>query len=228
MNALSRAKESVRLIILDDVSPLFPAADSITDALEGETSSATLFADPEAFINAVKRVPPAVTLVNLDKFADHEAGLSQLVSAAPKAIIITASAHGNLSRSINVMRLGAHEFLIAPVALAVLTSHIDELLRHRQRRSAPDFHPTLTDAALSLGQKTAPPIPSGDPELPISPPNESIAPLWAQEREIIENALKVCNGNITLAAAALEISPSTIYRKKQSWAEKATNNPIIY
>lgn len=51
-------------------------------------------------------------------------------------------------------------------------------------------------------------------------PHSSIEPLWAQERRIIEDALDAFDGNIALAAAALEISPSTIYRKKQSWSER--------
>ncbi|MTI43376.1 two-component system repressor protein LuxO [Roseibium hamelinense] len=48
----------------------------------------------------------------------------------------------------------------------------------------------------------------------------SIEPLWAQERRIIEDALAAFDGNIAMAAAALEISPSTIYRKRQSWEAK--------
>jgi len=47
-----------------------------------------------------------------------------------------------------------------------------------------------------------------------------IEPLWAQERRIIEDALAAFDGNIAKAAAALEISPSTIYRKRQSWNER--------
>jgi two-component system repressor protein LuxO len=45
-----------------------------------------------------------------------------------------------------------------------------------------------------------------------------IEPLWAQEKRIIESALDAFDGNIAKAAAALEISPSTIYRKRQSWS----------
>ena len=47
----------------------------------------------------------------------------------------------------------------------------------------------------------------------------AIEPMWKQEQKIIENALDRYNGNISLAAAALEISPSTIYRKKQAWEQ---------
>lgn len=50
---------------------------------------------------------------------------------------------------------------------------------------------------------------------------ESIRPLWEVEKEVIENAIRLCGGNIAKAAARLEINPSTIYRKKESW-EKAS------
>lgn len=49
----------------------------------------------------------------------------------------------------------------------------------------------------------------------------AIEPLWAQERRIIEDALDAFDGNIAMAAAALEISPSTIYRKRQSWTGRS-------
>ncbi len=44
-----------------------------------------------------------------------------------------------------------------------------------------------------------------------------IRPLALVEREAIENAIGHCNGNIPKAAALLEVSPSTLYRKKQGW-----------
>ncbi|NKD54837.1 MULTISPECIES: sigma-54-dependent transcriptional regulator [unclassified Haematospirillum] len=50
-----------------------------------------------------------------------------------------------------------------------------------------------------------------------------LKPLWLIEKEAIESAIHVCGGNIPRAAALLEISPSTIYRKKISWAEKQPN-----
>ncbi|UYO01495.1 MAG: sigma-54-dependent Fis family transcriptional regulator [Devosia sp.] len=48
-----------------------------------------------------------------------------------------------------------------------------------------------------------------------------VLPMWQQEQRIIEDAVAAFGGNISLAAAALEISPSTIYRKRQSWSEMA-------
>src|SRR6185437_182214 len=50
----------------------------------------------------------------------------------------------------------------------------------------------------------------------------SIAPFWRQEQRIIEEALKAFGGNAQKAAAALEVAPSTIDRKLQSWARGKT------
>jgi two-component system repressor protein LuxO len=47
----------------------------------------------------------------------------------------------------------------------------------------------------------------------------SIDPFWRQEQRIIEAALKAFDGNAHKAASALEIAPSTIYRKLQAWAQ---------
>lgn len=62
--------------------------------------------------------------------------------------------------------------------------------------------------------------------LPRAPSNgrghaPSMTPLWQIEKEAIERAIMLCDGNIPRAAALLEISPSTIYRKKLSWADRA-------
>ncbi len=45
----------------------------------------------------------------------------------------------------------------------------------------------------------------------------TIRPLWLVEKEAIEQAIAYCDGNIPKAAAMLEVSPSTIYRKRQGW-----------
>ncbi|GIC75698.1 sigma-54 dependent transcriptional regulator [Moritella sp. F3] len=53
---------------------------------------------------------------------------------------------------------------------------------------------------------------------------EGIVPLWKSEKRIIENAISHCNGNIPKAAALLDISASTIYRKRQGWAHASSSN----
>ncbi|MFG1401360.1 sigma-54-dependent transcriptional regulator [Xanthobacter sediminis] len=52
-------------------------------------------------------------------------------------------------------------------------------------------------------------------------PFPKVEPLAVTERRAIEHAIAAFQGNIALAAAALDLSPSTLYRKKQSWQERA-------
>ena len=44
-----------------------------------------------------------------------------------------------------------------------------------------------------------------------------IEPLWITEKRAIQAAIESCEGNINKAAGLLEVAPSTIYRKIQSW-----------
>lgn len=46
---------------------------------------------------------------------------------------------------------------------------------------------------------------------------KNIRPMWIVEKETIENAIAACDGNIPQAAGLLELSPSTIYRKRLAW-----------
>lgn len=50
--------------------------------------------------------------------------------------------------------------------------------------------------------------------------DNQIDPLWLAEKKYIEATINLCKGNVPKAAAVLEVSPSTIYRKKQQWSEK--------
>lgn len=46
-----------------------------------------------------------------------------------------------------------------------------------------------------------------------------VEPLWVVEKRAIQAAIDACDGNIPRAAGLLEVSPSTIYRKLQTWQE---------
>ncbi len=46
---------------------------------------------------------------------------------------------------------------------------------------------------------------------------DNICPLWKTEKEVIEQAIKLTNGNISEVARRLEISTPTIYRKLKLW-----------
>lgn len=46
-------------------------------------------------------------------------------------------------------------------------------------------------------------------------------PLWKIEKSHIESSIDHCNGNVTRAAALLEVSPSTLYRKRTEWDDRS-------
>lgn len=49
---------------------------------------------------------------------------------------------------------------------------------------------------------------------------QEIRPMWQVEREAIQNAIEYCDGNVLNAAVLLDLSPSTVYRKKQQWEQE--------
>lgn len=76
---------------------------------------------------------------------------------------------------------------------------------------------------VSIKETTTPdPRARGPEATPVATGEASIIPLWRIERKAIEDAIKRCDGNIPRAAVFLEVSPSTIYRKLQSWEKPVT------
>lgn len=134
---------------------------------------------------------PQIILVDLKTIGDAEAIGS--LKARFTAPIIVLSDRPSMASAVKVMRAGACDFFPKPASIGAIATRIGGLLA-RNVVSA-------NEAAVS---SSAP----------------AITPFWEQERDIIESALTACNGNISRAAAALQISPSTIYRKKQSWDER--------
>ncbi|MGF1744049.1 sigma-54-dependent transcriptional regulator [Vibrio minamisatsumaniensis] len=65
-------------------------------------------------------------------------------------------------------------------------------------------------------------------QAPITPPlttsDGAIRPMWQIEREAIQHAINHCDGNVLNAAVLLELSPSTVYRKKQAWESEDEYN----
>jgi two-component system repressor protein LuxO len=51
---------------------------------------------------------------------------------------------------------------------------------------------------------------------------QTIEPLWVVEKCYIEQAIALCDNNIPKAAAMLDVSPSTIYRKMKTWQEQGS------
>ncbi len=139
-----------------------------------------------------------------DLSQDAEAAVGRLVRVSAAALVIAISDSSSVSTAMAAMRAGAHDHLCRPLGGRAFAERLQEIAeRHRKSR------------LLAMEDGAAPaPI-----ELPTAPVRAEVLPMWRQEQRIIEEAIQSFGGNIALAAQALELSPSTIYRKRQAWAE---------
>lgn len=130
----------------------------------------------------------------LQRFAKDENKAFRELAPDAEYALRTYGWPGNVREIENVMRSVVVLHDGEAVTRAMLPAHIGEAAR-----GAP---------AARSAEPTAPGMAGAKPR---------IRALWIAEREIIEQAIAACDGNIPRAAAFLEISPSTIYRKKQAW-----------
>ena len=75
-------------------------------------------------------------------------------------------------------------------------------------------------AAGAASRRPTNPQPAAAPAGGSAPLDANVRPLAVVERETIEHAIEAAGGNIPRAAAMLEVSPSTIYRKKTQWDQE--------
>lgn len=134
---------------------------------------------------------PNVILADMKTIGD--AGAIATLTARFTAPVIILSDRPSMASAVTAMRAGACDFFPKPASVSAIAERISGLLNQQS---------TLTGLSATLQNRS-----------------QIIMPFWEQERDIIENALYACKGNISRAAAVLQISPSTIYRKKQSWEE---------
>jgi DNA-binding NtrC family response regulator len=155
-------------------------------------------------------------LADLDAIADlapaTDERISRLARAASGALVIVLSEDAGISVSLAAMRAGAHDCIGRAIEGSALTRLIGELARrHGKTRCITRSCPQPEIQVSS--DTTAPSIPNM---------RDLVMPMWRQEQRIIEDAIQQFAGNVAMAAAALELSPSTIYRKRQAWAEMDT------
>ena len=130
----------------------------------------------------------------LARFAEEE-GRAFTGFEAEAATLLKAHAWpGNVRQLANVIR----RVVVLDDGAAVSAAMLPEPIR-------------ATEAGVFASRSDA--SPQG--QLPVRPYHE-------QERAILKAAITAFDGNIARAAAALEISPSTIYRKLQSWSGGTT------
>jgi two-component system repressor protein LuxO len=79
----------------------------------------------------------------------------------------------------------------------------------------------LNEGAILTGEMIAAALPSADVEangnvVPLKSGGAPPQPLWQVEKEAIDAAIRYCSGNIPRAAALLQVSPSTLYRRRDN------------
>jgi two-component system repressor protein LuxO len=89
--------------------------------------------------------------------------------------------------------------------LTVMTA--SEVIEYEQLRAAI----ADSDRGESLVVRSTPAVASES--------RSGIEPLWLTEKRAIQSAIDACDGNINRASGLLEVAPSTIYRKIQSWKD---------
>lgn len=145
-----------------------------------------------------------------DLSGDTEIAVARVVKLCPTALVIAISDGASVSTAMAAMRAGAHDHLSRPLGGLAFAGRVQEIAeRHGKSRVL-----TIEGGAGSAATQDRP------EERPVTSAARTVVlPMWRQEQRIIEEAIQSFGGNIALAAQALELSPSTIYRKRQAWAE---------
>jgi DNA-binding NtrC family response regulator len=185
-----------------------PSHPSVASARSGKTAAEILKTNGFDLI-----VLDASSLSDLG--ATEEESVARLAKLAGDALTVVLSDGGSVSAAVSAMRAGAHDSLARPVTGAALALRVAELARRHGKARPLTLSPTGTHSYNNAGGRpgvmTAADLGGSR--------RQAILPMWRQEQKIIEDAIATFSGNISLAAAALELSPSTIYRKRQAWAE---------
>ena len=125
--------------------------------------------------------------------------LKHIRSREFQVAVVVITADGSLNRAIEAMREGALDFLVKPFNADRLLITLGNVLERRRLNSMVES--LSSHAGAENGSK---------PE---------VLPLHVTERNAIEQAIRACDGNVVRAAALLEISASTVYRKLAHWHE---------
>jgi two-component system repressor protein LuxO len=140
----------------------------------------------------------ALAALFLNRFADEEGKHFDAIAPDAQTALCRYGWPGNIRQLQNVMR----HIAVMRDSGPVTADDLPETLLHDR------FFPPPAEGAPSLSYPAM-----GDSD------RMAIKPLAVVERAAIEQALAFYGGNITRAASALGVSPSTLYRKKMAWDE---------
>ena len=137
----------------------------------------------------------------LERYSNEDKKRFEGFSPEANANLLARAWPGNVRELINTIRATVALHDARTVELSMLAHH--------------STGPTIsaTDVSIRHGHYTA----AATVKPPVTTTSHAIKPLALVEREAIEAALRSFNGNITRAAQALCVNPSTIHRKMSTW-----------
>jgi DNA-binding NtrC family response regulator len=173
-------------------------------------------------VDLIRREPVEMAVAELEALSDldpsPEDAVARLAKSAGAAIVLVLSVDASVSVAVAAMRSGAHDCIARPLTSATLAERLTALTIRHGKGSVLKSVPGRGDAGRGTLRQTSDETAASQP---IGANDSAILPMWRQEQQIIEQAIARFSGNVALAAAALQLSPSTIYRKRQAWAEAA-------
>lgn len=208
----SKAAVPARLLLVDERKGLA----SLAGPLAAEFALSPIIVELDtgrAAIDLLKTSVFDLIVADLEALGDIADGVAErigkLARIASGALLLVRSQGCSISAALEGMRAGAHDCVGTDLDLAAMARRIGDLAR---RHGKAQFLAAAQAPATAAAAHAAP-----SPQIPVM--RDLVLPMWRQEQRIIEDAIQSFSGNIALAAAALELSPSTIYRKRQAWAE---------
>ena len=142
----------------------------------------------------------------LVKYAEEEGKAFKRFTPETEEALLRHPWPGNVRELLNVLR----NIVVLHDGEEVTLDMIPPLVRPHTG-PMPPVPPAPTAAPATVNAAT-PDALAGSPVVALGRPLATI------EREVIETTIALCGGSIPKAARVLDISPSTIYRKKEGWA----------
>ncbi|MFK8021173.1 MAG: response regulator [Pseudomonadales bacterium] len=211
---------NTRILLVEDNVSLATVYQSYLSGQPFEVTHVATVADARSYLF---KFTPDIILLDIELPDGNGLDILKQINQERRELqVIMMTDHGASDLAIEAVGAGAFDFLIKPFdagRLLVTMANANKLqLMSRRLQTFTEILPRSLEKQLAAGAQQSSPTfsakASNDEELSSATP---IEPLWIIERRAIENVIAAFDGHVNKAAAALEVAPSTIYRKMQSW-----------
>jgi DNA-binding NtrC family response regulator len=154
----------------------------------------------------------------LRKFAERDGKAFQDFDEQVQSLLMNYSWPGNIRQLQNVVRniVVLHD---GPLVTMNMMPPLEQVVAKQGQLQPLSVGGGVLPPANSTSAPSTPAIIQPSP-MPITPVNageggdDDLRPMWIIEQEMIDRALELTGGNVNKAASLLEISPSSVYRKR--------------